>query len=1247
MTLPLGGFRPRATLVFVCLASLLVVPVAISAAQITTGTIAGRVADTQGLPIPGATVTITISAQGTRLASLTTDANGLYVAPLLPAGIYVVEAAMPGFRTALRTDVQVSGGDRVIVDLVPAIGLTETVDVRLPATLQAGSGERSSVIDTRQLESLPVASHDFQQFVALAPGVNGTRRIGGGGQDTYMIDGVSAMDTGNNGLLGGLNLPVDAVAEVKVLTSAYQAEFGRSSGLQISAVTRSGTNQLKWSVFSYQRPAPFVNNRWAEELNGYPDPVSRQFDIGYTLGGPVGRTGGKNRMFFFYSHEYRPQRAGRYVQVVRLPTALERQGDFSETRDANGVLFNRIYDPLSGLPKEACSATETSACFRDGGVLGRVPSNRLYGPGMALLNQYPLPNELGASGQGFNYAVATPVQTSLGQTPVIRLDYQALSRLRLMGKWAGQTSLVQPTYNTLPGFDDTLQKFPLSFNTSFTATLALGPATYLEASYGRSQNRLGSPPVSAWTDRDAVRCPPGLAARIPDCTAAALPPLFPDANVVDRRTYASGALDDIDPPFWEDGRILLPPRLAWAVPGTASRIRTTNCSAGTCAPPSLGFPPFLNINTTQDVVVSLTRVMGRHTAKAGFYLNHSVKSQNLNSALDFQGAINFGNDTRNPLDTGFPFANAAIGVFSSYGQQSRFIEGQFVYDNVEGYLQDSWRAADRLTIDYGVRFVHQTPQADRFGQTTNFFPDRWRAADAPRLYQPACAGAAPCTGPDRQAQDPGTGALLGPGTDSLIGQAVPGTGVEANGILRAGEGIADAGYVWPALGIAPRIGAAYDVRGDKTLVLRAAGGLFFDRPDGNTVFNSVANPPVASGLTQQWGRLSDLDASAYTLGPVPTVRVYAYDSRLPADIQWSAGVQLALPWTSSLDVSYVGHHAFDVLGGEQATGAVDLNTIDLGTTLSADGQDPTQPAGQALPDNLLRPYRGYGNILVQWGRFHRTFHSLQSTVTRRWRGNLSAGATWVYTIRDRGTTGLPGPRLRLDHADGGYVVRADQADAEALFADQGVLRHQLMANAVWAPPARWADAAPRRIAWLLRDWQVSGIFRFDTGAPYDVTYTYQTGGGSALTGSPDYQARIVIDGDAGAGCSSDQYRQFDTSRFHGPQAGSVGLESGRNLLHGCGDHRLDLSVQRSVKVWGKKELIVRADVFNVFDAVIYTARQTTAEFVSPSDQTLLNPQYLPGGAIDPARAQPNNAGFGAATNAYPRRLVLWQVRLKF
>ena len=128
---------------------------------------------------------------------------------------------------------------------------------------------------------------------------------------------------------------------------------------------------------------------WADTLNGYPDDVSRQLDIGYTLGGPIGRPGGNNKLFFFYSHEYRPRVSGRFVRVARLPTALERRGDFSETRDGNGALVNRIYDPQSGLPKSQCSDTSTAACFQADGVLGRIPLDRLYGPGLAILNQYP------------------------------------------------------------------------------------------------------------------------------------------------------------------------------------------------------------------------------------------------------------------------------------------------------------------------------------------------------------------------------------------------------------------------------------------------------------------------------------------------------------------------------------------------------------------------------------------------------------------------------------------------------------------------------------------------------------------------------------------------------------------------------------------------------------------------------------------------------------------------------------------
>ena len=145
-------------------------------------------------------------------------------------------------------------------------------------------------------------------------------------------------------------------------------------------------------------------------------------------------------------------------------------------------------------------------------------------------------------------------------------------------------------------------------------------------------------------------------------------------------------------------------------------------------PPNQLFPGFLNINRTQDVAISLTKVWGAHTIKAGFYNNHSFKAQNTGAGgvanLGFQGYVNFGNDTNNALDTGFGFANAAVGVFTQYLQQSKLIEGSMIYNNTEFYVQDNWKVNSRLTLDYGVRFTRQQPQYDQFLQMSNFFPGR-------------------------------------------------------------------------------------------------------------------------------------------------------------------------------------------------------------------------------------------------------------------------------------------------------------------------------------------------------------------------------------------------------------------------------------------------------------------------------------------------------------------------------------------
>ena len=141
-----------------------------------------------------------------------------------------------------------------------------------------------------------------------------------------MLDGISSVNTGGN--QHGLQLNPDAIAEVKVVTSAYQAEYGRTTGIQISGVTKSGTNQFRGSVYDIERQGTWNANTWVNAQNGNPKPVLKERDWGYTIGGPVGKPGGTNKLFFFYSEQFSPRTSGGAVNRFRVPTLLERQGDF-------------------------------------------------------------------------------------------------------------------------------------------------------------------------------------------------------------------------------------------------------------------------------------------------------------------------------------------------------------------------------------------------------------------------------------------------------------------------------------------------------------------------------------------------------------------------------------------------------------------------------------------------------------------------------------------------------------------------------------------------------------------------------------------------------------------------------------------------------------------------------------------------------------------------------------------------------
>ena len=298
--------------------------------------------------------------------------------------------------------------------------LSETVTVTGEAPLiQAQSGERSSTVTTEAVQNLPISNRNFGGLASLTPGVIGTTRIGSPGSTTnFQIDGVSTIDTGAGGQ--ALQLNVEAIAEVRVIASGYQAEYGRSIGLQITGVTKSGTNQYRGSIYDIQRNSDWNANSWVNAANGDPKAVSKQQDWGYTHRRSDRQTGRRQPMVLLLRHEYRPRKTGGAINRFRVPSLLERQGDFSQTTDNNGALFNTIRDASTGLP---CSATDTRGCFRDGGVLGRIPQNRLYELGLNVLKQWPAPN---VNGLNYNLETVAPEDTRLTHQPTVRVTGSSL-----------------------------------------------------------------------------------------------------------------------------------------------------------------------------------------------------------------------------------------------------------------------------------------------------------------------------------------------------------------------------------------------------------------------------------------------------------------------------------------------------------------------------------------------------------------------------------------------------------------------------------------------------------------------------------------------------------------------------------------------------------------------------------------------------------------------------------------------------
>ena len=1125
-------------------------------AQVTSGTIFGTVKDPSGAFIKDATVSVVNPANGLTRTVRSTD-NGDFVVPNLLPGTYNLTIEAPGFKKLDSSGVVLSAADRLNAgNFVLAVGTsTESVTVSADAgqiQLQSNSGERSDLITGRQLNDVALNGRMILDYVRLVPGVvssfdgsastrwgigafniNGTRA----NQHEYTLDGSSNIDTGDNSTTQ-VTVNPDAVAEMKVLSSNYQAEFGKAAGGQIAVTTKSGTNQFHGNARFFHRNEGMNANGW---FNNQTDPITpiglyRYNYFGYQVGGPIK----KDRLFFFWSQEY-------YRQLIpvggidqfRVPTALERQGDFSQSVDGDGNPLT-IYNPATGLPFPGNKIDPSTLSVSQQAVFTEVQK---------VLSLYPLPNSSGA----FDHNFATQLSFSEPRREdVLRIDYQINARNRFYGRWVqNEDDAVSPMRTTDLTCMGQLQisggctAHSPGWNLSLDLVTTLSPTLLNEVSIGPS-----------WYRGEAKSTNNNLSVGKNNIN---LPLLY--------SVSSSTSIPDMG--FKGNNNISFP----WSY---------------------FGANPWYQANTTINFNDNLSWVRNKHTFKFGAFYQRARKDQiawgNSNGQFSFSNCPTSADPTGCPNDSGMAYASALLGDFSSFAQSSARPVGFFRYNQLEFYGQDTWKATSRLTLDYGMRFVWIPPQYDAKNQIAIFNPSLYDPAKAVRLYTPAVGGGV---------YDPANPSTIIPDPNGvLLGTIVPGSGDLTNGMGFASSGYPKGGWTSSGLIPEPRFGFAYDLFSNHKTVVRGGFGASHDRMQGNLVFNPVfsnpANVQTPTVYNNNVANLPNLRQSG-VISPLSSIVAAQRNGKVPTVYSFSFGVQHDLGWDSTLDVAYVG-----TLGRHLVT-ARNLNQVPYLTTFTRAAQDPSKYPGGVIPaveDNLptayaqagfnyagdlafdpefLVPYKGYGNTL-QYYKFDGTsnYNSLQVSVQRRFTKGLTFGA--AYTFSKALTTASADEDLQDAFFPRKYDYRLATYDVP----------HVLTFNYVYDVPSLTKHVGgPRWLSYITDNFQVSGITQFMSGAPVDSGIWWPP----ANTISGTYNAWWInwqrawiyplITGDVNRSVGTSR---FDPAAFQPPNIG-LPIGASRSNLRGGGLQNWDLSIFKNIPLGSNEQRYIqlRGEAFNIFN----------------------------------------------------------------
>ena len=1067
-----------------------------------TATVTGTVTDPTGAVVPNATVVIS-NGSGVKLTA-TANAQGTYVISGVPPGTYDLSISAHNFKAFQTAGLAVAAGAVIPMD-APLEAAGEKTEVNVTAggaaQVETENAEVSGTLEQKEVATYALNGRNFTQLITLTPGVSNQTgqdeaKVGVQGSVKYSVNGgrveynsfeVDGSDVLNAGLSGAESTLVvypslDAIQEVKVLTSNYGAQYGRTASGTVQVTTKSGGNQWHGGAYEFFRNEFFNARNYFDQTTKAP--TYRRNDFGGTIGGPLWIPGhynlNKDKTFVFFSEEARIEKSPNeersdFNQAV--PSINERQGNFSDVcpnpedpEDAKKLTLVTLgnYDfptasfpdcpavPHTGLPPGVglmFSTQQPNGSFLYNNIAtatNATNSNAGLDPNaVAILNQnlIPLPNAY----TGCNSSLVNQVDHTTGQLimpcydavisepthwreELFRIDHNFNPKLRATLRYihdAWNTTTPTPTWGTVINTFPTVQnKFVgPGLDVMFRVTQTITPSLLNETLFSFTNSHITLANVNGPGGANYQR-PAGLGnpADVGQCTSSGT-----GVAQCPMGYFFNNGFGDKTP-----GVILNGNNQAYG--GTGFTVDTS-------------YMPWEHTNPTYNFRDDLSKAIGKHTFQIGVQYVLAQKNE-TNGALgaatgDIQGLLSVSNVNGGTSSTGNAFANLIYNdgfsfvtgggnALQSYTQDSTQRRYYNRYQIAEPYIQDDWKVLPRLTVNLGVRFSLFGNYHEKYLQAYNWQPNTFSEALAAQVRV-----------------DPYTGQLIGvPGMKPVPFNLSNLDPRIINGIVQCGQNGVPSGCVQSHIfNPAPRVGFAWDPKGDGKTSIRAGYGIFYEHGTGdeaNTGSLEGSAPDVLS-LTQSFpagyacignygancnpnpGGVSLPGAYPINVTSIPTHTPYSYSQ------QWSLSLQRELPNNFAASVAYVGskgtHLTVErqlnqitpvpanlnpfainepiVLNNLSGTNdCTNYNTISQPVFALQNGVTigPNNPAsinmqiacqGQSSQapiavTNTFRPYPGLGEIFSLQNVADSSYNGFQTTI-RRTKGPLTAGVAYSFS----------------------------------------------------------------------------------------------------------------------------------------------------------------------------------------------------------------------------------------------------------